>query len=92
MFVQTLQECEYLKAMAKPLLQISTVVDAQTGKVCMACKSHLFFLILFLCFFLIMTPYSIIFFPYMLINLYLLSIYLLNNTGVPMLNYYLLIN
>nr|CAD1821582.1 unnamed protein product [Ananas comosus var. bracteatus] len=32
MLLLSLQECDYLKAIARPRLQISTVVDAKTGK------------------------------------------------------------
>lgn len=33
-FGYSLQECDYLRAIARPRLQISTVVDVATGKVC----------------------------------------------------------
>ena len=44
-----LQECDYLRAIARPRLQISTVVDTKTGKVCT--MAILFLLINLLLFF-----------------------------------------
>jgi hypothetical protein len=36
-----LQECDYLREIARPRLEISTVVDVATGKVCaLACNSY----------------------------------------------------